>query len=61
MGYRHLDTATLYGNEAFIGDVLIELGVGGVGGNPKEGAGNLELRREDLSSPRKQLSSYGLN
>ena len=48
MGYRLIDTATLYGNEAFIGEALKKLGVGGVGGNPNEPTGELGLRREDL-------------
>ena len=59
-GYRHIDTATLYGNEAFIGDALKKLGVGGVGGNPKEPTGELELRREDLFITSKAILS-GLN
>ena len=56
MGYRHIDTATLYGNEAFIGDALKNLGVGSVGGNSEEGTGEFGLRREDLFITSKALS-----
>ena len=59
-GYRHIDTATLYGNEAFIGEALRKLGVGGVGGNPKESTGGLGLTREDLFSTSKAILS-GIN
>lgn len=55
LGYRHIDTATFYGNEAFIGTTLEKLGVGGVGGNVNEPAGELGLRREDLFITSKAL------
>ena len=48
MGYRHIDTATIYGNEAFIGNTLKKLGIGGIGGIPKEPLGTFGLRREDI-------------
>ena len=59
-GYRHIDTATLYGNKAFIGDALKKLVVGSVGGNPKERTGELGLTREDLFITSKAILS-GLN
>ena len=48
VGYRHIDTAAIYENEAFIGNALKKLGVGSIGGNPNEADGTLGLRREDL-------------
>lgn len=61
MGYRHLDTATMYGNETFIGGALKALGVGGVGGNAKEPAGALGLNREDLFITTKALPHFSLS
>lgn len=55
LGYRHIDTAALYNNEAFIGDALMKLGVGGFGGNSKESLGAFGLRREDLFITSKAL------
>ena len=48
VGYRHIDTATIYGNEAFIGNALKNPGIGSIGGNPSGPSGTLGLTREDL-------------
>ena len=48
LGYRHIDTVSAYSNEKYIGSILKQLGIGGVGGNPPGPGGSLSLRREDL-------------
>lgn len=47
-GYRHIDTAAAYENEAFIGNTLKKLEIGGNGDSPRAAGGPLSLRREDL-------------
>ena len=43
VGYSHIETAAIYENEAVIGNALKKLGVGGIGGNPKEADGTFGL------------------